>query len=70
MESEKTRLRIQKIQKKLSIKTIKMAAFLDMNPQSYRNCLSAQNPTNNFKKVNFKMLKAKIIKSVNEAFLE
>ena len=70
MKKEETRIKIQKIQKELSIKTIKMAKLLDMNPQSYRNCLSAQNPTNNFKDINFKELKAKIIKSIHQAFLK
>ena len=45
-----------------------MAEFLEMNAQTYRNAMSTKNPTNNFKNVNFKNLKAKIKQSVEEAF--
>lgn len=68
MENEQIRLKLKKIQEELSIKTVKMAALLDMNPQTYRNSLSAKNPTNNFKNVDFKVLKTKIKESVDQAF--
>lgn len=66
MTSESIKNHIKKIQDELGISSKKMAEFTNMNTQSYRNCCSNQNPTNNFKDIHLEILKSNIHTKIKE----
>jgi hypothetical protein len=66
MDTEQLREEIKKIQNELGIRSAKMAEFMGMKVQTYRNCISKHNPTNKFKESHLKNLKSNILSIIKK----